>query len=113
MPPEIVDRGNLDSLCLSADFDESICKKNHRFCLGLCDSALSEGLPQGEAFCPRLLQEILLKRLPIPQQSSAFEGYGSSMAFYFQREDPLGADEDVIDISVTSVDVMDDEIPFR
>ncbi|MHB8781801.1 MAG: hypothetical protein ACYDAX_00015 [Desulfobacteria bacterium] len=35
------------------------------------------------------------------------------MAFHLQRKDPLGADEDVINVPSTGVEVMDNEVPFR
>src|SRR5574341_2324756 len=34
------------------------------------------------------------------------------MAFHFQREDPFGADQDVIGIPAARVEIVDDEVSF-
>ena len=35
------------------------------------------------------------------------------MALHFQRKDPLGTDQDVVDVSAVGVEIVDDEVSFR
>src|SRR4030066_240371 len=106
------DAYNFNALGPSLNFHDGIGKQNDRFGQGSGDSPLGEDISDQETICPGLLDEVLFKRFAVPQELISIEGHFSGVALRLQGKDTFRTDENMVDISLSRVEIVYDEIPF-
>src|SRR4030065_104400 len=80
---------------------------------GRGDSPLGEDFSDQETIRPGLLDEVLFKRFAVPQELIPIEGHFSGVTLRLQGKDTFRTDGTMVDISLSRVEIVYDEIPFR